>query len=285
MGKFSDALKKSKIVKKQPSVEPAPEKVVRMSPEAIDELRLHTIVPKSSVEISALPEGTMDERLTSFIDQHSVAGESFKLLRAKIFRNNLGLRPRTIMVTSPQPMDGKTTVAVNLAVSIARGINEHVMLLDCDLRRPVLGRLLGLNVREGLREYLEKGTEVAPYLVKTPLEKLTFLPAGKPPPNPSELLSSSKMRDLVKELKSRYDDRYIIIDSTPTQFGAETSFLASTVDAALLVVRSGSTAKDFIMDAIENVGREKLLGIVFNASNELTKDYGYYYRYYGRGRS
>jgi len=184
------------------------------------------------------------------------------------------------MVTSPLPLDGKSMVAANLAISIAQGINEYVMLVDCDLRRPSIGGLLGLNVHEGIRDYLEDGTSVAPYLVKAPVAKLTVLPAGKVAPNPSELLSSEKMRLFVEELKDRYEDRYIIFDATPAHFAAETTFLASMVDGVLLVVRSGKTARDSVLESIENIGREKNIGVVFNASNESPRGYGYYYRYY-----
>jgi capsular exopolysaccharide synthesis family protein len=169
-------------------------------------------------------------------------------------------------------------VATNLAISIAQGINEYVLLVDCDLRRPSLNKILGLNSHEGINEYLEKGTSVGPYLVKTPLSKLTLLPAGKPSPNPFELLSSEKTRRLVEELRSRYDNRYIIFDATPAQFAAETTFLASIVDGILLVVRSGKTTRDSVVEAIENLDRDKIVGVVFNASSRKAKDYRYYHQ-------
>ena len=171
-------------------------------------------------------------------------------------------------------------VAANLAISIAQGINEHVLLVDCDLRRPSMDTIFGLNAGEGIHEYLEEGTSVAPYLMKTPIKKLSLLSAGKPPSNPSELISSEKMRRLVEELRGRYEDRYIIFDSAPAQYASETTFLASMVDTVLLVVRSGESAKDLILNTVEKIGRKKILGVVFNASNESVKDYSYYYRYY-----
>jgi len=112
------------------------------------------------------------------------------------------------------------------------------------------------------------------------VKKLSVLPGGTPPPNPSELLCSHRMRDLVEELKSRYDDRFVIFDSPPGQFMAETAFLARMMDGILLVVRSGKTPRDLIHDTLENIGRDKILGVVFNASNEYRRGYHYYYRYY-----
>lgn len=285
MGKFFDALKKSEPLKEHASCMLAATTVAKISPQNVDALKLDTGAPKGPGEESAFSRNGMEQRLASFLEPQSMASESFKMLRAKLFTNNSRCRPRSIMVTSPQPLDGKTMVAANLAISIAQGINEYVMLVDCDLRGPSLDRLLGLNVNEGIREYLEDGISVAPYLLKTFVEKLTLLPAGKPPQNPSELLSSEKMQLLVDELKGRYEDRYIIFDTTPTQFVAETTFLASIVDSVVLVVRAGRTNKDMILESTKNIDRKKIVGVVFNASEESEKGYGYYYyRYYDKKR-
>ncbi|MBW2109560.1 MAG: CpsD/CapB family tyrosine-protein kinase [Deltaproteobacteria bacterium] len=252
-----------------------------IQPKAIDALRLDTQpVRPLQGEAASSPDLNLDPRFQLFIEPRSVAGECFRMLRAKILAKKTGPLPRSIMVTSPQPMDGKTTVAANLAASIARGINEHVLLVDCDLRRPAMATMFGINADQGIREYLEHGDTIEPYLMKTPIPKLTLLPSGKPPVNPSELLSSDKMKTLVRELKMRYEDRFVVFDATPAQFGAETTFLASMVDAVLLVVRYGKTPRDLIAEAIENIGPEKILGIVFNATQRPPKGYQYYYRYY-----
>ena len=284
MGKFFEALKKSQTPNLTPSPKRPSTQVVKISPEMADTLKWDTTATQGLTEESSLPLNGMDPRLVSFLEPASPTVTAFEMLRAKILTTNSESRPRTIMVTSPQPLDGKTTVAANLAISIAQGINEYVMLVECDLRRPSLDRLLGLKAREGIREYLEEGTSVAPYLVKTPIRKLTLLPGGNPPPNPAELLSSEKMRLLVDELKGRYQDRYIIFDATPAQFAAETTFLASLVDGVLLVVRSGKTVRDLVLEAIENFGRNKIVGVVFNASTESPKNYRHYYRYYQKGQ-
>jgi Mrp family chromosome partitioning ATPase len=140
--------------------------------------------------------------------------------------------------------------------------------------------MFNLNVEAGIQEYLREGTSVGPFLVKTPLQKLSVLPGGRPPPNPSELLCSIKMQALVEELTSRYEDRFVIFDSPPGQFMAETAFLARLMDGILLVVRQGRTQRDVILNTLENIGRDRILGVVFNASDECQRDYHYYYRYY-----
>jgi capsular exopolysaccharide synthesis family protein len=198
--------------------------------------------------------------------------------------SNSGELRRAIMVTGTQPQDGKSLVAANLAVSIAQGIDTHVVLIDCDMRRPSLHKTFGLRPGNGLREYLEAGTSIDPYLYKTPVPKLTLLPAGRSLSSPSELLSSKKMLSLIKELKGHYKDRFIILDSPPAHFTADAAVLYSMLDGVLLVVRSGKTPREPLEAVVENIGRDKILGVVFNASKEVQRDYRYYYRYYQKGK-
>jgi len=175
---------------------------------------------------------------------------------------------------------GNQTVHANLAVSIAQGINHYVLLVDCDLRRPTLHKTFGLQVKDGLREYLEEGTSIAPYLVKTPVSKLTLLPAGNPIASPSELLSSEKMHLLTQEIRDRYQDRFIIFDTPPAHFIADTAFLADVLDGVVLVVHAGRSHGEIVKDVVASIGKENILGVVFNATEEAEREYGFYYRYY-----
>lgn len=224
--------------------------------------------------------GNIDPLLITFLEPESQAAESFKLLGVKILSGNSAPKSRVVMITSPQPFDGKSTVAANLAVAIAQELNKYAVLVDCDLRSPSLHRIFGLQASVGLHEYLAKGTSVESYLVKTPVKKLTLLPGGKPSSNPSELLSSDKMRLLIEELRHRYYDRYIIADFPPAAFAADTSFLSTIVDGVLLVARSGKTPKEMLREAIARIGRDTLLGVVFNEDGETHRGYYNYYRYY-----
>jgi capsular exopolysaccharide synthesis family protein len=285
MGKFFEASRKAGFSKDQPSSESIVKPKAKVSRKTVDTLKLDVAAAKKSTEELSFFQKGIDPRLAATLESGCHASESFKMLRAKILTRDVDSRPRAILVTSPEPLDGKTMVSANLAISIAQGINEYVVLVDCDLRKPSLDRYLGLDTHQGgISEYLENGTSVAPYLVKTSLSKLTVLPGGTTPPNPSELLSSQKMRLLVEELKNRYEDRYVIFDATPAMFAAETAFLTSIVDAVLLVVRAGKTAKKSILQAMENIDRGKIIGVVFNASNASAIDYGHYYKYYRKGK-
>jgi len=276
MGKFDDALKKARAAKGQRASKPVSSKVVAMTLEEIDSLTLDTQTPEPTAPKPHPFRDKIDPKLVCLQDPSSPAAECFKVLRSKLLISDSGELRRTIMIAGAEPEDGKTLVTANLAVSIARGMNHYVLLMDSDLRRPSLHKSFGLQAKQGLREYLENGDSIAPYLLKTPVGKLTLLPAGQPSSSPSELLGSEKMELLIQELKHRYSDRFIILDSPPAHLTAESSSLFKMMDGVLLVIRSGKTSRERVEDVVANIGREKIIGVVFNASTEVQRDYRYY---------
>jgi capsular exopolysaccharide synthesis family protein len=181
------------------------------------------------------------------------------------------------MVTSAIPDDGKTFVAANLAISIARGVEEHVLLVDCDMRRPSIHSRFGYKDDcPGLSSYLSHNHSLDTLLRRTAVDKLTILPGGPQPPNPSELLSSEAMKDLLIETSNRYNDRYVIVDSPPPQLTAETTALANYIDGIIVVVKYGVTPKDRIKNLLEKIGREKVIGVVMNSYRiPAMERYGY----------
>ena len=223
----------------------------------------------------------VDKNLVTFLKPRSIASEMFKILRGNILFPQSGTPPRSIMITSAVPGEGKSFVAANLAVSIAQNINEHVLLMDCDIRRSGIHQLLGLGDVKGLSEYLSGEIDAEQIFRKTEMEKLTVLPGGRAPHNPAELLSSQKMSKLLVEVKERYADRYIIIDSPPPQLTAETAAIARQVDGVIVVIKYGSTPKDLVADLVEIIGKEKILGCVLNWFDLKTSSY-YGYGKYGK---
>lgn len=221
--------------------------------------------------------GILDPALITYHDPASVEAEIFKILRTNILFPKTGEPPRSIMVTSAIPGDGKSFVASNLAISIAQGVEEHVLLIDCDMRRSSIHRNFGFRDDvPGLSDYLSKGQALQSLLKKSAIEKLTLLPGGTAPSNPSELLSSNAMQKLLQEARDRYSDRYIIVDSPPPQLTAETAALAKYIDGIILVVRYGSTPKDLVQDLKIQLGKEKILGVVMNGYRiPATERYGY----------
>jgi exopolysaccharide/PEP-CTERM locus tyrosine autokinase len=226
----------------------------------------------------------IDKNIVTFLKPESFEAEQFKMLRTNLLFPISGKSPRSIMVTSAVPGEGKSFVAANLAVSIAQGIQEHVLLIDCDFRLPSVHRNFGFGDTPGLSEYLSTGISLSSLILKTAINKLSILPAGKSPHNPSELLSSQKMSKLLGEVRDRYSDRYIVIDTPPPKLTAETSAISRQVDGVLLVVEYGGTPRQMVSDLIEIMGKEKILGIILNKFN--MKVSGYYgmkkYRKYSK---
>jgi protein-tyrosine kinase len=216
----------------------------------------------------------IDENMVALLKPQSFEAEQFKILRTNLLFPSSGKSPRTIMVTSTMPGEGKSMISANLAVSIAQSIQEHVLLIDCDIRRPRIHTQFGYGNVPGLSEHLSRGIPISSLLLRTIVDKLSILPGGRPPVNPSELVSSQKMSKLLQEVKYRYSDRFIVIDSPPPKLTAETSALSRQVDGILLVIEYGRISREMVSDLINIIGKEKIIGIVFN---KLDMRYGAYY--------
>ncbi|UTF50698.1 XrtA-associated tyrosine autokinase [Desulfomicrobium sp. ZS1] len=180
-----------------------------------------------------------------------------------------------IAVTSSTVGEGKSMTAVNLAASLAGEYDHTVLLVDADLRRPAVHKYLGLGSCKGLSDCMREGLDVGELLVKTGIGKLSVLPAGTPTPNPVELFSSDAMRNLFREMKIRYGDRYIIVDTPPVLPFAETRSIASIVDGVILVVKEGMPSLEQIEEAIDALD-QKVLGIVYNGAYLQSRS-SYYY--------
>ncbi|MDY6878780.1 MAG: polysaccharide biosynthesis tyrosine autokinase [Desulfatiglans sp.] len=221
-----------------------------------------------------------DPKLVVLSAPDSLDAEYFKVLRARILFPKEGEKPRTIMVTSAIPGEGKTFVSANLAAGIALGINEEVVLVDCDIRRPSAHTIMGYSNTRGLYEYLTCKMKLDELIVKTKVNKLSMLTAGGACRNPSELLSSAGMKDLLVRLKGDEQDRFVIVDAPPAEIIAEASVLANYVDAVILVIKAGRAPRGVIQKIIETIGRKKIFGVVFNGYSQSNKHYSKYYKGY-----
>jgi protein-tyrosine kinase len=284
MGKFFDTLNKLEKAVNQEAVEPVPGRVLKSPSEDVEKLRLYPTRQPAVLPVPVIDISAADFRLVCLREPASPAAESFRILRSKLLFAGSGAPPRIIMITSAEPADGKSLVAANLAVSIAQGITSHVLLIDCDLRRPALHKIFGLEAKQGLREYLETGTSIDSFLLKTQIEKLALLPAGRPLESPSELLASLKMRLMAEEIKRKHEESFLVLDTPPAHVFADAAPLFSVADGVVLVVRHGKTSRDLIKEVIVSIGAEKILGVVFNASDQVEREYKHYYHYYRRER-
>ena len=233
---------------------------------------------------TGIPFNRYAPSLVSIVNPGCVESEIFKALRAKILFPRASSPPKSILVTSAVPGEGKSFIASNLAINLAQNIENYVLLVDCDLRRPVIHKLFGFGTVEGLSENLSNGNRLSSLFLKTGIGNLTVLPSGKTPANPAELLSSAKMVALIEELKNRYDDRFLIIDSAPPIVAPETTAVAKYVDGIIVVIKSGSTTLHQAEELIDNLGREKIIGAVINRYDSRISfgSYGYkkYSKYY-----
>jgi capsular exopolysaccharide synthesis family protein len=152
------------------------------------------------------------------------------------------------------------------------------------MRRPDLHRRFGLGEVPGLSNYLLDGTALPSLLQKTQVDKLTLLPAGSSPANPSELISSERMAHLLSEVSSRYSDRLIVVDAPPLSIAAESGVLARQVEGILVVVRHGKTKREEVLNLLSRVEEEKLLGCFLNGIDRSTSKYYGYYNYDGYKR-
>ncbi len=251
---------------------------------------LEVTLPPPKVEQCVTEEslsGKWDERLFKSVNEDIYMTEEFKTLRSRILHPwDKGTTPQTIMITSAIPKEGKSFITANLGISLAQAVDQHVLLVDCDLRKPSLAAMFGLPYKVGLVDYLRDNVELSDLIMKTSQRKLSVLASGRPPVNPAELLGSSRMQSLVKELSERYQDRIIIFDTPPMLVAAESAVLAGHVDAVIIVVRHGRSGKNQIKKLIDTIGTERILGVAFNANNtnflekNILKGYGYYNQSY-----
>ena len=229
-------------------------------------------------------ENGRDKRI-ELVAQHlpkSQMSEAFRALRTSILLSQAEHPPQVILVTSALPREGKTTAAANLAVTLAQ-LGDSTVLVDADLRKPGIGRLLNLGAGKyaGLSSYLAGVSSLDLVSVPHPaIPNLVAIPTGPLPPNPADLLSSHKLADAIVELRTKF--KFIVIDSPPIMAATDAVILSVQADGVLLVVRSGETPKVAFTrtrDLLTSV-KSRILGVVLNAVDSSAPDYYYSYRYY-----
>jgi succinoglycan biosynthesis transport protein ExoP len=213
-------------------------------------------------------------------DARSPAAEAYRHLRTSLLLSSAGQPPRTILVTSSQPSEGKTTTAVNTAVMLAQ-TGAEVLIVDCDLRRPRVHAHFGVGNAPGLTNYLSGESDLESVLqTNEKLPQLKLLTSGPIPPNPAELLGSNEMRKLLAELTDRFT--HVIIDSPPAISFTDASVLSTLVDGVMLVVHGGRSSRAVVRRAKQqliDVGAN-IFGIVLNNVKLEAQDYYYYGGYY-----
>ncbi len=228
----------------------------------------------------ALPSASMATQLMT-LDNQSTVAEAYRALRTSVLLSSAGHPPKTILVTSGRPGEGKTTTAINTAISLAQ-LGASVLIIDCDLRRPKVHKVFGINHVHGLSTYLSRDADIGALIHTLPIPNLFLLPCGPTPPNPAELVSSEKMREMLALLSTQYD--HIILDSPPLINVTDPVILSTMVDGVIMVVHAGKSTRDVVRRAsqeLTGVGA-KVFGVVLNNVNLQREGYDeyYYQRYY-----
>ena len=219
-------------------------------------------------------------RLITTEDPKSPISEAYRTLRTSIVYSSVSGDCNTIMVSSPGPGEGKTTTVCNLAIAYAN-LGKKTLLIDGDLRKPVINKVFNLDKENGLTSYMVGHNTSAEIIQSTNVENLSIITSGITPPNPSELLNSEKMKNIINQLRSEFD--VILIDSPPMVAVTDAIILSKLVDSFILVCRSGVTEKGALnrsIKSLEQVGG-KFSGAILNAINQnMIYGGGYYYSYY-----
>lgn len=223
-------------------------------------------------EIPSNEQDNQDNAIPYIVNKpHSIFAESFRILRTNLVFCSLDTPLKTILITSPSRGEGKTTVACNLAISIAQS-GKQVTLIDADLRRPRIHQELKLNNRTGLSDLLREEAIFYNAVQYIKQDNLTILTSGSLPPNPTDVLNSEKMLSILEEISAKSD--LVIIDSPPTIL-ADTSVLATRVDGNLVVVHPNHTSANAAIQMVDQFDRinAKLIGVVINRYTRALSPY------------
>jgi capsular exopolysaccharide synthesis family protein len=228
------------------------------------------------------PEDKSNSELLIYADSRSSLSEAYRQLRTSILLSTAGHAPKSLLITSSLPSEGKTTTATNTAISLAQ-TGVKVLIIDADMRRPRLHSVFGIENGEGLSTLLsgELTDQKIFDIVKTDERTgLNLLTSGPIPPNPAELIGSEQMVELLKALQSHYT--HVVIDSPPITSFTDGVLLASMVDGVILVVHAGKSSRQVVRRArqlLYDVGA-KVFGVVLNNVNLRSQDSYYYYQSY-----
>ena len=217
--------------------------------------------------------------LVTLHNPSSLITESYRVLRTNILYSSPDNPLRTLVVTSPLPGEGKTTTAGNLAVVMAQG-GSQVLLVDLDLRMPSVHRLFGISNRVGLTNLLVEDRSLESVVQKDSVGNLDILTTGPIPPNPAELVGSKKFAMFIEEMKTVYD--YIILDSSPCVAYTDSVLAGRISDGVLLVISATIGKMDAAIQAKKNFEKvgAKIIGVVLNGVNKSHLGYSSYYYYY-----
>jgi protein-tyrosine kinase len=293
MSRIHDALKKAEQERTAALVSQAPEALreggvslteeARPAAPASPEPPLHPVklTFEALLERCSRPAWHPNLQLLPLANPHhpSTGAEEFRMLRSRLYSLREKMPLKTVLLTSALPGDGKTFTAANLAQAFVRQHERRVLLIDADLRRSRMHTLLNTKNSPGLSDYLQGKADEFAVIQRSPQHDLFFIPGGSSAPNPSELLSSTRMKDLFARLSPLFD--WIVLDSPPVLPVSDPAVLGAMCDGVLMVIRVGETPIPAVQRACSELQLQEnnLLGVVLNCADSDPS----YYEYYGYG--
>ena len=247
-------------------------------------------ITKNSNKVKLLERLLAANMLVPGSDLDREIQDDYRRIKRPLVSNALGRnksmvdRGNLILVTSSIPGEGKTYTSVNLALSIAQEMDSTVLLVDCDVVKQGVSRMLGLEGFCGLVDVLENDSlSIGDVMLETDIPKLRVMSAGKQNEYVAELLASQRMVNLINEMSSRYSDRIIIFDGPPLLPAPQTQILAKLVGQVVFVIEAGKTPQSVVEEALELIPEEQATGVLMNKNEGLSSRRGYYYGYYRPG--
>ncbi len=222
----------------------------------------------------ALPIRELREKKI-IVDQENAISDAYRLLRTQVLQRLKEKNWNTLAVTSPGNGAGKSLTAINIAISLAREVDNTVLLVDANLRSPRIQRYFNIYAEHGLSDYLTKDVPLNEIMIHPEgVPRFVILPAGNAMSNSSEMLSSPKMQRLVDELKHRYPSRIVLFDLPPLLESSDALAFIPTVDASLVIVEEGKTQESELRQAFEMLQNYEVIGTVLNKAYTRDRDYG-----------
>jgi protein-tyrosine kinase len=271
MSRLFEALQISEVEKSGAPLSEVPTVATELLQSSEKQDQVLDLVPQ--LQIAPLTDG----RLVSLTAEHSLGAEKFRFLAVRLRHMQQNRALKKVLITSAIAEEGKSFVAANLAVTLALKRNHKVLLIEGDLRRPGLAHEFGLGRLPGLSESLTSDNGLTKNIYRLEESRLWFLPAGKPPDNPLELMQSGRLTELMNQFSTWFD--WVVIDSPPILPLADTTVWTRVADGVLLIVREGKTEKDALKRGLEALGRANIVGVVLNSCSNV--DHSNYYQRYG----
>jgi capsular exopolysaccharide synthesis family protein len=223
-------------------------------------------------------DSKVDARLIPYFESKSLVSEQYKSLVTNLLSLNKGKPPRVIVITSSIASEGKTITALNLAITLSHAIKKpKIVLIDADMRKGKVSRYLGVDSSNGLSDYLTGKARLEDVIYNIDIEHLSFISSGPVASHPADLLASSRMKDLLRELRAQFD--YILIDTPPVIPVTDAAIIGAQADGVLMVIKAGETQRGIVRrtDELLNQAQAKVVGHVLTGIEYFVPNYIYRY--------